>query len=136
LANFAAMNQGLSKDERLKSRKQITKLFSKNSNVFSYPFKFIFQEHDFDSNFPVQLLISVSKRTFKHAVDRNHMKRLIRESYRKNKLMIYTPLQDNDSKIFLGIIFVGKDIMDQEKIELGIKKGFKKLANEIQKKAN
>ena len=127
------MDQEFSKDERLKSRKQISKLFSKNSHVFSYPFKFIYKNNDSEPPFPAQLLISVSKRSFKKAVDRNHMKRLIRESYRKNKQLIYAPLQENNRKILLGVIFVGKEIMDYKTVELGIIKGLKKLATEIQK---
>jgi len=127
------MDQGFSKDERLKSRKQISRLFSKNKHVFSYPFKFIYTTNDSESPYPAKVLISVSKRSFKRAVDRNHMKRLIRESYRKNKELIYAPLQDQGMKILVGIIFVGNEIMDYKKIESGIIKGLTKLSKEIQK---
>jgi len=125
------MNQSFTKDERLKSQKQISVLFSKNKHVFSYPLKFIYTSNNKEAKQPAQVLISVSKRTFKHAVDRNRMKRLIRENYRKNKSIIYDILNENDSKILLGIIFVGKELMDYQQIEKGMKKGLEKLKAEL-----
>ena len=121
------MNQGLSKIERLKSRKQIDHLFSKNQSVFSYPFKFIISTATADIEVPAKLLISVSKRTFKHAVDRNRMKRLIREAYRKNKMPLYTAVTQKDATILIGLIFVGKELMNYHQVEIGIQKGLEKL---------
>jgi ribonuclease P protein component len=125
------MNQSFTKDERLKSQKQISILFSKNKHVFSYPLKFIYTNNNKESKQAAQVLISVSKRTFKHAVDRNRMKRLIRESYRKNKFTIYDALNENDSKILLGIIFVGKELMDYQQIEKGMINGLEKLKTKL-----
>ncbi|MCK5856237.1 MAG: ribonuclease P protein component [Bacteroidales bacterium] len=127
------MNQGFTKDEKLKSRKQITNLFSKNKNVFSYPLKFIYAENKKEGSQEAQLLISVSKRTFKHAVDRNHMKRLIREGYRKNKGIIYDVLNEKETGILLGIIFVGKELIEYQQIEASIIKGLTKLKVSIKK---
>jgi len=125
------MNQSFTKDERLKSQKQISILFSKNKHVFSYPLKFIYTNNNKESKQAAQVLISVSKRTFKHAVDRNRMKRLIRESYRKNKFTIYDALNENDSKILLGIIFVGKELMNYQQIEKGMINGLEKLKTKL-----
>ena len=127
------MNQGLSKNERLKSRKQISILFSKNQHVFSYPFKYIFTPIDPIDHAKVKLLISVSKRTFKHAVDRNRMKRLIREAYRKNKFIIYDELQPTNTQLLLGVIFVGKELMEYSEIEKSMIKGLKKLKESFTK---
>lgn len=121
------MDQGLSKNERLKSRKQISKLFSKNQHVFSYPFKIIIVPSELLGQEPAKLLINVSKRTFKHAVDRNRMKRLIREAYRKNKGIIYDELSSDKSQILIGILFVGKELMEYKDIERLMIKGLKKL---------
>jgi len=127
------MDQGLSKKERLKSRKQISNLFSKNQHVFSYPFKYIFTPIDPIDQASAKLLISVSKRTFKHAVDRNRMKRLIREAYRKNKNIIYDELQPLNTQLLLGVIFVGKELMEYSEIEKSMIKGLKKLKESLAK---
>jgi len=87
----------------------------------------IFAPNTQESDYPVKLLISVSKRTFKHAVDRNRMKRLIRESYRLNKTIIYDPLNKENSSILLGFIFVGKDMMEYKEIEKAMIKALAKL---------
>ena len=87
----------------------------------------IFAPNTQESDYPVKLLISVSKRTFKHAVDRNRMKRLIRESYRLNKSIIYNPLNEENSTILLGIIFVGKEMMEYKEIEKAMIKALTKL---------
>ena len=129
------MNQGLSKAERLKSRKQITQLFSKNQHVFSYPFKYIFSLSNQCNETPVKLLISVPKRSFKHAVDRNRIKRLIREAYRKNKAIIYKQLQTQETEILLGIIYVGKEIMTYQDIEKSLIKGLEKLRIKLKSKS-
>jgi len=130
------MNQGLPKNERLKSRKQISTLFSENQHVFSYPFKCITAHIDPTDQAPAKLLISVSKRTFKRAVDRNHMKRLIREAYRKNKEIIYNEIDTTQSQVLLGILFVGKEVMQYHEVEKSMIKALHKLRKVLKNKPN
>ena len=53
---------------------------------------------------PVSILISVPKKRFRHAVDRNRMKRLIRETYRTNKHILWDVLKDKDYRILLAFV--------------------------------
>jgi ribonuclease P protein component len=70
------------KEERLSKEKQIQELFDKGSSFYLFPFKVLFLPQA-DPASPVhQVLISVSKRNFKRAVDRNLIKRRVREAYR------------------------------------------------------
>ena len=79
------------KEERIVSNLLIETLFEKGNSrsLTAYPLRAVYlrTEHR-EGCAPVQLLISVPKKKFKHAVDRNRVKRQIRESYRKNKAIL------------------------------------------------
>lgn len=78
----------LGKDEKLKSRKLIEHLFAEGKRVKSFPLQLIYLQISHDSEFPVKVGFSVPKRVVKLAVDRNRIKRMMREVYRKNKYLI------------------------------------------------
>ena len=73
------------KEERLCNVKLIEKLFTDGSSFLVYPFRIIWLSEVANSVHPVQVLISVPKKRFKRAVDRNLLKRRIRELYRIHK---------------------------------------------------
>ena len=74
------------KSERLCSKKALDRLFNENHHSFSaYPLRAVYAP---DAEEGVRILVSVSKRHFKRAVHRNHVKRQIRESYRLNKSLL------------------------------------------------
>ncbi|WP_347157081.1 ribonuclease P protein component [Pontibacter chitinilyticus] len=97
-----------SKEEHLCSKRHIALLFSKGSSFNLYPLRFIFLPPSGDvPPGSTQVLISVSKRYFKHAVDRNRLKRQIREAYRLNKhQLVQNPEQ---APRLLGILYIGKE---------------------------
>ena len=74
--------------EKLKSKKIIDSLFTKGKSVSKYPLRLVYVAHDFDENVPLKIGVSVSKKYFKKAVDRNYFKRLLRECYRLNKQLL------------------------------------------------
>jgi|TARA_B110000285_G_scaffold189047_1_gene215527 ribonuclease P protein component len=80
------MRLTLSKEEKLKSRKLIEKLFIEGDSLKEYPLRLKYLKIR-DENNSVKVAFSVPKRNFKLAVDRNRIKRLLRESYRKNKVV-------------------------------------------------
>lgn len=76
------------KAEKLKSKKIIDLLFSKGKSVGKYPLRLVYVQHDFEENVSLKMGVSVSKKYFKKAVDRNLYKRLLRECYRLNKHLL------------------------------------------------
>lgn len=97
------------KEEHLCRKKLIEELFGKQGSSFGvYPLRIVWIKSPTPLNGSPQVLISVSKRTFKRAVDRNRIKRLIREAYRLNKYRLVE--QPNGHQVaLLGIIFTGKE---------------------------
>lgn len=97
------------KEEHLCRKKLIDELFGKQSSSFGvYPLRLVYTQAAAPTTAPPQVLISVSKRSFKRAVDRNRLKRLIREAYRLHKYRLIE--QPNGHQVaLLGIIFTGKE---------------------------
>lgn len=76
------------KAEKLKSKKIIDLLFTKGKSVSKYPLRLVYVAHDFEEKVPLKMGVSVSKKYFKNAVDRNYFKRVLRECYRLNKQLL------------------------------------------------
>jgi ribonuclease P protein component len=109
-----------SKAERLSSKKLIQELFDKGSSFYLHPFKIFFLKTDqTELN---QLLISVPKSNFKRAVDRNALKRRIREGYRLNKSSV-----SSDKKFLIAYIYSAKEILPSAIIHQKIISSLKKI---------
>jgi ribonuclease P protein component len=93
------------KPEKLKSRKLIGKLFEDGKSVKKFPIRLVYLQTEHTSDFPIQAGFSVPKRNFKKAVDRNRIKRLLREAYRHEKGALYEQL---DKPYIFMFTFMGK----------------------------
>ena len=110
------------KEERLCSKKLIEELFHNGSSFLLYPFRIVWLANALPAEVPVQVVINVPKRRFKKAVDRNLIKRRIREAYRLNKSSeLYNYLALQNTQLLLAIQYVGKDIVGYELIERKLK---------------
>ena len=94
------------KQEKLTSETNIKELFKRGSSFNVYPFRVIYLSHPDQNWLFSQVLISVSSRNFKRAVDRNAIKRRMREAYRLNKSKLITP-----QKLLVGYIYISKEIL-------------------------
>ena len=122
------------KEERLCNKKLIDKLFHSGSSFLCYPFKASWMLVDKEQQFPVQVLFAVSKRRFKRAVDRNLIKRRMREAYRLHKQQhLYALLNTADKKIVLSLGYIGKEITPYDFTEKKMLKLLAQLSNEIAK---
>lgn len=126
------VNLSFHKDERLCSKKVIDKLFAEGKSIFAFPVKIVYLETAIPSNYPVQVAFSVGKKNFKKAVQRNLIKRKMREVYRLNKSKFYDEFGEKQVAVFF--IFTGKTVPEYVQIEASIKKGLKKLVFELRAK--
>jgi ribonuclease P protein component len=114
----------LKKHEILRSKNNIKELFDNGSSFFLYPFKVYFLSNSsLNTN---QVLFSVPKKYFKKAVDRNLIRRRMREVYRLNKSTLVTDLEKSLS-FSIALIYISKLKLPYEDIEFKLKQVFVRL---------
>lgn len=122
----------LNKNERLKSRKKIQELFSSGKIIHHHPFKALYLTEQYaDDNYPAEMAVSVSKRNFKKAVQRNAIKRKVREAYRLNNSDLYQCLHENEQMLRLFVIYTAKEEYDFHKIEKEMKNLMQKIIHKL-----
>ena len=120
------MSYSLKKHEILRSKKRIKELFENGSSFFLYPFKvFVVPDSSIENS---QVVFSVSKRYFKKAVDRNLIRRRIREAYRLNKLIL-TAEHNQPLSISIGLVYISKFKLPYAEIESKLKQVIIRLNN-------
>ncbi|MCI2228609.1 ribonuclease P protein component [Polaribacter sp. MSW13] len=127
------MKHTLGKEERLKSKKLIEKLYKDGNSVKAFPLRMMFLQTEHTSSFPAQVGVSVGKRNFKLAVKRNRIKRLMRETYRLQKEIVY----DNLEKPYVFMIsYIGKEEIKYEEVYSKMEKLLRLFINEVKNKEN
>ena len=120
------------KNEKLKSKITIDLLFSKGKSVSKYPLRLVFVESDYgipeDSDQKLKMGVSVSKKYFKHAVDRNYFKRVLRETYRLNKHILIDNL---DKKYAFMFFYQTKDRLTYEEINTKTIQLFERFVSQL-----
>jgi ribonuclease P protein component len=118
------------KEERLTGEIRIKELFEKGKFFLSYPFRLGYLPVQ-KTPIPVQVLMAVPKKRFKHAVDRNRLKRLMREVYRKNKAELYSMVETKDYSLNLSINYIASEKLDYITIEKKLKDAIAKLIKQL-----
>jgi ribonuclease P protein component len=127
------MPNTLKKAERLDRKKVIGKMFTGGAGAHSFtvfPLRVVYlMEPELMSQ--ASVLISVSKRYFKHAVDRNRVKRQIREAYRLNKHILLDFLSNRNEKMAVSFIYLSEELMPTDFIEKRMKIALEKMLEKL-----
>jgi ribonuclease P protein component len=105
------MDQTFGKKYKLCRQKLIDSVFKTGTSVKQYPFVLHFLEVEETLDAPFQITISAPKRLYRKAHDRNRVKRLMRETIRKNKLILETFIETHDKHLALFMVYTSKEEM-------------------------
>ncbi len=117
--------------ERLKSRKIIASLFKKGRSFVAYPLRVVWVVSHAGEQGRATVSIAVSKRNFKTAVQRNRLKRQMREAYRLHKQELYQQLETQQKHVSFMITYIAKEPLPYAEIEAGVKKLMRKFPLEM-----
>jgi ribonuclease P protein component len=127
------MKQSFSKEERLCSHRLISMLFSKGHSFHLKPFRITWLRLTPETETPAQVLMSVPKYNFHQAVQRNLVRRRMKEAYRLNKQLLYHKLAGNNHQIIFCITYTAKEIVDYDHIRTKIILLLQRLIEENEK---
>mgnify|MGYP002764035081 FL=1 len=115
----AAERFTLSKEERICSKKLINELFTGNGrSMTAFPLRAVFMKRTVGDDQPrAAMLVSVPKRYFKHAVDRNRVKRQVREAFRRNKSIITQNLTDDHEAVAIAFVWLTNEKYPSSEVE-------------------
>ena len=139
------MNNGLTKTERLTSQLVIDKLFAGgNASMAAFPLRIVYMqmekeeqsgdaEHDESLKHPpVSILVSVPKKRFRHAVDRNRMKRLVREAYRLNKHILWNALQEKNFRLAIAFVCITDTLPTFRSVNKSMRKALIRIGERVE----
>ena len=121
------------KNERISWKRHLDLLFTEGNSFVAYPLRIIYLPlKKGDSGSAVSVVTSVSKKKFKHAVDRNKIKRRIRESYRLRKHELIDHISQKESSLLIAFLYLSKEKASFETIDKAINKTIHSLINKYE----
>jgi ribonuclease P protein component len=120
-----------SKAERLTSRKLISEVFAREgtSQAFQYPLSASWRAEELPIDSPVQVLFSVPKRKWKHAHDRNRIRRQMREAWRRQKNILYDSLSPKRLHYAVVIVYTAQENVTFDELYHACGKLLEKMAS-------
>ena len=131
-------NRHLPKGERLYLREEIERLYDRGRSFVSYPIRVVWLAEPLATHFPgeqaqVAVMTSVAKRRFKHAVDRNRIKRMTRSAYRLHKTPLWQAATQHHCTVRLALQSVAKTMPTYSELEQAVERAIARIVKEIEK---
>lgn len=127
---FAYMDQTFGKEYKLCSQKIIKSIFDEKNTIKQYPFVLNYAMLELPSEKPFQMVIAAPKRIFRKAHERNRIKRLCRETVRKNKLILEDELKMKQKQAAFFLVYTSKEELSYEILLKKTEQLFKKFVAE------
>ena len=121
------------KKDKLKSQKLIERLFDEGKSITVFPLRMLYLKTIHEDGSMIKAGVSVSKRNFKKAVQRNRIKRLLREAFRLNKPEYFNNITTSYA---LMILYIGKDATDFNSVNKNLKQLLSTFLEKISKDKN
>ena len=127
------LKEGLPKSQRIYKKKAVQTLFEEGKGFSFYPFRVIVHLYDAENQGDAlpRVLVSVSKKRFHHAFKRNRVKRLIRESWRKNKAELMKLCQANNKTLDIALVYNATVILKYDEMVEKMKKVVERLVEKL-----
>ena len=125
------MDERFGKKYKLCSKIVIASLFEKGNQIKSYPFALRYIPTKLNTNTPFQIAISVPKKSFKKATDRNRIKRVVREAVRKNKHIVENAIAKEEQQLALFLIYTAQKEEPYQTINNKIESLFLRLIDDV-----
>ena len=113
-----------SKQEKLKGKKNFEILFTKGKRIKVYPVQLCYHSMGFKDGSPLKVAVVAPKKKFKKAIQRNRVKRLLRESYRLNKSLVFNNIEGNFALLF---VYLGHTVPTFVQVESAMSQLLKKF---------
>ena len=131
-------NQRLPKGERLYLREEIERLHDRGRSFVSYPIRVVWlvepiASHSTSEQAQVAVMTSVAKRRFKHAVDRNRIKRMTRSAYRLHKTPLWQAATQHHCTVRLALQSVAKTMPTYPELDQAVERAIARIVKEIDK---
>ena len=125
------MDFSFSKAEHLCGEKKITRLFAEGNAFIAYPLRIVYLVLPKEDDIPVKVMVSVPKKRFKRAVKRNRLKRLMRESYRLNKGLLWDIFSEKEMQAHVSFQYISDEELGFRAVEKRMIGSLEKLKNAI-----
>jgi ribonuclease P protein component len=129
--NGKMSDQRFRQEERLKSRKEIQRLFSVGQSFAQYPLRVVWTFAETRRGaFPARFALSVPRKRFKKAAERNRLRRQMREAWRCHKARLLEALKDSERQLAVMVLYTAAEALPFEHIE----KAMRELLRRLEKK--
>jgi ribonuclease P protein component len=125
------MDETFGKEYKLCSKKAIQSIFEEKKSIRQFPFVLHYTQMELPTDKPFQVVISAPKRIFRKAHDRNRIKRLMKEVFRKNKLILEAHLTTNQQQLALFLVYTNKEELKYDLLFHKMENLIRKLINEL-----
>lgn len=118
------------KNEKLTGETTVNELFLKGESFIAYPVRVVWT-YEMAEAASLKVLMSVPKKKLKHAVDRNRVKRLLREAYRHHKQELSSLILEKGLQVKVAFVWIPNEVLEYAKVERKVADALSKMQKQL-----